>query len=325
MSPQHACCVHTESTVPILLYFSTLYLRYGLQIISYQSHLLAAPGERRNPPLHLQPYDRTSGHHIKCTIKHAKLSDKTHYEALLYRWGLPIMLDIEVNSKFVPVTENLWQALFHLTTSKTIRIMWIDGICIKQTDKSERNRQVSQMSRIYRRADRVISWLGMPDWSSHLAMQILNKEFGDSTWSIATTESVDKTVRIADDVEIPYTSQVTADKQPSLQCQLQAVACFCWRPYWLRLWIIQEIIMGPDIVLLCGHDQVTWSDFYQFVDDAAKLTNLDQSKHLAGTVLILQDSIPSRLGLEINLHCGVAGNHMRLSMPTTCANTVANH
>src|SRR5271168_5357205 len=33
---------------------------------------------------------------------------------------------------------------------------------------------------------------------------------------------------------------------------------FFSRPYWSRLWIIQELCAAKDIVVVCGHDTVPW-------------------------------------------------------------------
>lgn len=39
-------------------------------------------------------------------------------------------------------------------------MLWIDAVCIDQTDHREKSRQVAQMGDIYRDAERVLVWLG---------------------------------------------------------------------------------------------------------------------------------------------------------------------
>ena len=51
------------------------------------------------------------------------------------------------------------------------RVLWIDAICINQTDIPERNAQVSTMKRTYEEADRVLVWLGEERENSALVMQ----------------------------------------------------------------------------------------------------------------------------------------------------------
>jgi len=38
--------------------------------------------------------------------------------------------------------------------------MWIDALCIDQADLQEKGHQVAHMGQIFRRADRVVIWLG---------------------------------------------------------------------------------------------------------------------------------------------------------------------
>jgi hypothetical protein len=117
--------------------------------------------------LYLQP--KTDGDIIKCTLKHARLSEKPKYEALSYVWGPK---DTQNERSFViddarfSVRENLWIALQHLRLESESRVLWIDAICINQEETQERNHQVSQMGNIFKLAFRVVVWLGAADDSS---------------------------------------------------------------------------------------------------------------------------------------------------------------
>ena len=51
-------------------------------------------------------------------------------------------------------------ALKALRDKKRPRILWIDALCINQSDIEERSSQVAFMSSVYSRAVRVIVWLG---------------------------------------------------------------------------------------------------------------------------------------------------------------------
>jgi hypothetical protein len=51
--------------------------------------------------------------------------------------------------------------------------VWLDMICIHQQDIAERNHQVRQMGEFYKKAGRVITWLGQADEDSDLAMEDL--------------------------------------------------------------------------------------------------------------------------------------------------------
>jgi Heterokaryon incompatibility protein (HET) len=66
----------------------------------------------------------------------------------------------------VPVTRNLEIVLRTLATNEEFQGsygLWIDAICINQTDETERANQVRKMRDIYCGAWSVISWVGNND------------------------------------------------------------------------------------------------------------------------------------------------------------------
>ncbi|KAF9877389.1 HET-domain-containing protein [Colletotrichum karsti] len=99
---------------------------------------------------------------IECDILHESLDQPTQpYEALSYTWGNPDRNQrISVNGSTLAITSSLLWTLIHLRYKDEDRILWIDGICIDQTNLVERGHQVQQMGDIYRSAERVIFWLG---------------------------------------------------------------------------------------------------------------------------------------------------------------------
>ncbi|KAK4112968.1 HET-domain-containing protein, partial [Canariomyces notabilis] len=98
---------------------------------------------------------------IRCTLRIATLLDLDSYEAMSYEWGEPgLGRTILVNDSEFEVGENLFQALRHLRLPDSARVLWIDAICINQSDLRERNHQVQQMADVYSRAQQVIAWIG---------------------------------------------------------------------------------------------------------------------------------------------------------------------
>ena len=61
---------------------------------------------------------------------------------------------------FLTVTETLHIPLLGLRHTSQARTLWIDQICINQTDLQERSEQVRIMRQIYSKAQLVILWLG---------------------------------------------------------------------------------------------------------------------------------------------------------------------
>jgi hypothetical protein len=78
------------------------------------------------------------------------------------------------------VTENLYSALLRLQDDFCPRVLWIDAICINQSNEKEKEQQIPLMAEIYAKARSVIVWLGEAADDSELAMDAICNaaEFG---------------------------------------------------------------------------------------------------------------------------------------------------
>ncbi|KAJ4364416.1 hypothetical protein N0V83_009010 [Neocucurbitaria cava] len=84
------------------------------------------------------------GSPLACSLKEVNKNDVS-YEALSYAWGAPIFSKSIREVTFdtvIPVTENLYEALQVLRSEVTPRILWIDALCINQSDLKEKGHQV---------------------------------------------------------------------------------------------------------------------------------------------------------------------------------------
>ena len=93
---------------------------------------------------------------------------EVQYEALSWCWSSSeedyTVLIKRNNTTFRNrVRKELSLALKYLWRPDRERILWIDAICIDQSNPDERNHQVQMMSRVYTRAQQVCVWLGEAD------------------------------------------------------------------------------------------------------------------------------------------------------------------
>src|SRR5437016_6155011 len=94
----------------------------------------------------LLPPTPANGDEIGCELEHRTFGSKPIYEALSYTWGSePASTTIKINGRPFLVRENLYNALWHLRLSAP-RAIWVDAVCINQSDIPERNSQVSLMA-----------------------------------------------------------------------------------------------------------------------------------------------------------------------------------
>ncbi|KIW00685.1 uncharacterized protein PV09_07869 [Verruconis gallopava] len=165
---------------------------------------------------------------IKCKLRVAKLEEPPAYKALSYVWGDVTRSEkILLNGKVCHITRNLDIALRYIRDEKIAHVLWVDALCINQSDNSERNKQVRIMGQIYKRAQVVLAWLGAEGDESDSAME-LALELGQLAMSLPPTI-------------LPLTPQKLADA--GFDAGSKNWAAF-WRlmerPYWRRIWIIQE-------------------------------------------------------------------------------------
>lgn len=114
---------------------------------------------------------------IECTLAQERhCCPRQPYEALSYAWGNPALtVEISADESQFWITRNLEQALRHLRPKSggAERILWIDAICIDQSNLLECNNQVGAMQQIYANAERVVIWLGERSEDSRMAIDFI--------------------------------------------------------------------------------------------------------------------------------------------------------
>ncbi|KAK4222693.1 hypothetical protein QBC38DRAFT_489218 [Podospora fimiseda] len=100
---------------------------------------------------------------IVCFLKAVNLEGHPEYDALSYVWGNPgVTGSIQLHGREHSVTINLWDALKRLRQPDKHRRLWVDALCINQTDSKEKEGQIGLMGKIYSQAKEVCLWLGEP-------------------------------------------------------------------------------------------------------------------------------------------------------------------
>ncbi|SPJ89772.1 uncharacterized protein FTOL_13133 [Fusarium torulosum] len=163
---------------------------------------------------------------IQCNLTSVSCRNPPAYVALSYCWGDgSLRQTVIVNGHQVSITESLATALRYMRNDKTSALVWADAICINQYDRDEKSVQVAMMGDIYAQASLVWIWLGEPAGNSDLAMDFIRKALGlDFT---NPSYSLDPVV-------------------------WSAVKALLKRPWWGRLWVIQEALLSKKAILNCG-------------------------------------------------------------------------
>lgn len=180
------------------------------------------------------------------------------YIALSYCWGTGIRSKhIIINGQTVAITETLESALQSVRGGWGSLRLWADAVCIDQNNIAERGAEVRRMRKIYGDAMAVFVHLGPEADNSTQAMQMMEQI---AKHQREGTDLAGYALEIANAV---FTEQPAADREG-----LIAIFKLLCRPYFSRMWIIQELAMGDDqVVVGCGNQGI---DFVEVRSDLTR-------------------------------------------------------
>jgi hypothetical protein len=143
------------------------------------------------------------------------------YRCLSYTWGEPPEgREILLNNCTFRVRDNLYEFLGRAQQSFSNENLWIDAVCIDQSNMSERERQVERMDSVYKGATEVLVWLGrFPE------LEFIVTYLNHPPWSLGTIEMLEKVMI---------------------------------HPYWFRAWITQEIVVAKSVQIIHISGTTAW-------------------------------------------------------------------
>jgi hypothetical protein len=148
--------------------------------------------------LRLMP-DKDEAAPIQCRLINysaQELGQRSHlYEALSYVWGDPNhSLPVLINEHPFNITVNLHAALSSLRNHSVERLLWVDAICINQSNQEEKELQIRSMAKVYGQANRVVVWLGRTADDSKLALEEIRVARGKKSVSNSDNERLRQAV-----------------------------------------------------------------------------------------------------------------------------------
>jgi hypothetical protein len=175
-----------------------------------------------------KPTYRVPGKHAKDTARWTW----GDFYALSYTWGDDgVTRPIRVNGKEIHVTKNLrdalrqWYDIEQYQKGQYGRLhIWADALCIDQRNEDERNVEVKRMGTIFSEARLVIAWAGRELRHGNRLMELL--------------------------------SRMNANPRSEINARdAEAVFELACRPYWTRLWVIQEMLLANGGACICFGNQ----------------------------------------------------------------------
>ncbi|TVY75811.1 Heterokaryon incompatibility protein 6 OR allele [Lachnellula suecica] len=168
------------------------------------------------------------------------------YDALSWSWGdpkAPKSKSVRIWSgegkhklaKEIKITKNLEEALLHLRDKTKPRFLWVDALCINQSDFDEKEDQMGQMDIFYENAAMTCVWLGKQADESQRMPAFIKRIVRFELEEMIT--DVD-TIRL-----------------------WSALSKLMTRDWFTRRWCVQEIALAKKAILQVGHKKIDWQDF----------------------------------------------------------------
>lgn len=190
---------------------------------------------------------------VELQLESFSLSSAPPYDALSYKWETESELRksrVICNGRCFMLSPDLHVALHRIYLLQSlvkhgteyIMYLWNDFTCINQRNIKEREVQVLKMADIYAGAQRAIVWLGPADRLSNLALL-----------------SIPGIIERLSEHEglVPKTRLETAGLEN--MALWEAYGEFFHKPWFERLWVLQEAVLASQITLICGEIVVDWA------------------------------------------------------------------
>lgn len=203
------------------------------------------------------------------------------YDALSYTWDVAnyavadrrVIVETPNGKRDLLIHRPLEDALLHFARDKVKhRPLFVDQISINQLSPSEKSHQVPLMREIYANSERVLVWLGTSTKSSDGYFDFLQDVCSDGILSRVMGPNVGhfpKVFEATTDSSIGLTQVECEDRDDMLslvskhgaRLPIDGMTDVMTRPWFSRLWIIQEACLGHAVTIRCGSRSLCFDCF----------------------------------------------------------------
>lgn len=243
--------------LPVAAYIKQCFLRVGLalRLVSEKYVYTRLETTDHIRVIELLP-SSSEDDRVCCRIHHSSHAKPIlSYTAISYVWGddrEEVKIDISCDGRRARIPPNLHSALIRLRDPQISKFLWADAICIDQNPNAEglaeKEQQVRMMDRTFSRAECVIIDLG--DIPATDVLEMLDRFFDipDEKWEQGCHIAQSQNFKSGFQFFAPY------DLPGVGNAFWQAFATFMQRPWFTRVWIIQEYTLATKATFLIGKD-----------------------------------------------------------------------
>lgn len=199
---------------------------------------------------------------LDCTLHTVSLEStpKPKYEAISYCWGeLRGYGQIRLHGSVVDAPASAIRALRQYRRREGPRVLWIDAICINQEDLEERAQQVSLMEHVYRNTLACLIWLG--EASPETSDAIRSVEYiSNNLFEQVFPENSAANKKFGSDFTY---ENLSLHALFSDSCTPRDLVTLFKRPWFTRVWVLQEAVLSPKATCHWGDWKLSWYHVYR--------------------------------------------------------------
>ena len=173
------------------------------------------------------------------------------YWAISYVWGPtptgPNVHTFRTAQGEISMTESLTACLKTLRRKGVEAFIWVDALCINQSDNAEKGIQIRNLGSVYRKSERVIVWMGETGLQDESSPGI--------DWLQSAHALTCKTTGWCD------MSTSSGSGLNGWDARWDDVASILRQEWFVRTWIIQELVLGKNISIVYGQSEIGWDCF----------------------------------------------------------------
>jgi hypothetical protein len=209
---------------------------------------------------------------LKYELIDTSLDNVPTFFAVSYAWDAQIPTSaIECEGYVLLVTANCHAALSHVSRNTPLRLLWVDSVCIDQTNVEEQGQQVALMAEIYHKAKEVLIWLGDSNEDSEVTMKALGKLSRLARFFPKVVESKFKKIQESRRarVLVPFENDnipLSTLLPDYYLFGLHSMSAVSDRSWFQRIWTLQEIVLARKAVVICGARSISWDSLALLAD-----------------------------------------------------------
>lgn len=236
---------------------------------------------------------------LRSVLQEVSLENAPNYLALSYVWGSPTTREsLQINNRTISIQPNVFDALRRFRAALGTFTIWIDAICINQSNLDERSAQVSIMRMIYESAVCVLVYLG-----ENAEGQQLQSLFDSLIKSIPVIGS-------SPDLKLDWKHFSEYGLPEATSSRWQQFVRFLEHPWFSRAWVFQESLVAKKSIFIQGDCRISQVHLFTLLHVLISTHHIEgyidrtPRMHLSPVVAAAQrcTSIISSYGYVLQLH-----------------------